>query len=422
MLNRKNVKQSKYPAESDQKSGYFYPQPIEKLATSVIVVLAVCCGFSVANVYYAQPLLNAIATSFHIHPSVVGGLITATHIGSAIALFCVVPLGDVMNRKRLIKLLIVLLITVLIIVGLSQNLPLLLLGMFGVGLLGTAITQGLIAYAATLAKPAEQGHVIGLVQSGVLVGLLMARTLAGIITDLIDWRAVYLLSAFFSVLMLILIWHILPEAPQNAKKLHLQQLIKSMFDFLFNQRILQVRGIIGAFVFAVLSIFWTALVLPLSLPPFEMSHTQVGAFGLVGVVGVIATARIGAYIDRGFGQKATAVAFIILMMAWIPLACLSFSIWALILGIVLLDLAAQAIHVINQNMILNIEPEASSRLIGCYMLFYSAGSGLGAISSTITYAVAGWFGVCILGFVISLLGFCFWLISLQPNEVIVCEK
>lgn len=389
-----------------------------KLPKTIILLLAICCGLSVANVYYAQPLLDSLAETFNIQYSVVGGVITATQVGCALALFFVVPLGDLVRRKKLIKIQLLLLFAVLILVAFSQNLAVLLIGMLGVGLLGTAMTQGLIAYSATLASTSERGHVVGIVQSGVVVGLLLARTLAGVITDISGWRSVYILSAVFSILMLVLIWRILPEPKKSTINLNFFQLIGSMFSLLKNEKLLQVRGFLGLLMFAAFSIFWTALVLPLSVTPFEMSHTKIGAFGLIGVAGALAAAGVGGLNDKGYGQKATVVALVILVLSWLPIAMMAYSIWALVLGIFLLDLGGQAIHVINQSMILEIDPEASGRLIGCYMLFYSVGSGLGAIASTTTYASYGWVGVCLLGFIVSVAAFIFWTISLSCSKAI----
>lgn len=346
----------------------------------------------------------------------VGGVMTATQIGCALALFLVVPLGDLVRRKRLIKIQVLLLVAVLMLVAFSTSLLVLLIGMLGLGLLGTAMTQGLISYAATLSHPSERGRVIGIVQSGVVIGLLLARTLAGIVADLAGWRFVYIFSAVLSVLMLLFIWRLLPETKSSVIKFNFMQLLKSMFYLLKNERILQIRGIIGLLMFMAFSIFWTALVLPLSAPPFQMSHTEIGALGLVGVVGALAAAGVGGLSDQGLGQKATAVALILLLISWGFLVLMPYAIWALILGIVLLDVGGQAIHVINQSMILTIDPAASSRLIGCYMLFYSVGSGIGAIASTSIYAVTGWGGVCLLGFCVSLAALIFWIIFFPDHK------
>jgi predicted MFS family arabinose efflux permease len=150
-----------------------------------------------------------------------------------------------------------------------------------------------------------------------------------------------------------------------------------------------------------------------SAPPYRFSHTAIGAFGLVGVVGALAAVRAGRRADRGLGQWTSGWALGLLLVSWLPLWFTTQSLWALVIGIVALDLGGQAIHVTNQGMIFEAHPEAHSRLVGCYMIFYAIGSGLGAISSTAAYAAAGWPGVCLLGAGVSLLALMFWGITLR---------
>jgi len=381
----------------------------------VVVLLAVCCAVSVANVYYAQPLLDAIAMEFGIARAAVGGVITATQAGCAIALVCFVPLGDLLERKRLLAAQLVLLALAALAVAAAPRPGLLLAGMLGMGLFGTAMTQGLIAYAATLAAPAERGRVVGSAQGGVVIGLLLARTLAGLVTDVAGWRTVYLASAVLSAAMLVLLARRLPAVSVPPARMGYAQLLRSMLALLASERTLQVRGVIGMLMFAAFSTFWSALVLPLAAPPFSMSHTGIGAFGLVGAVGALAAARAGRLADRGLGQRATGLALACLVASWLPIGMMFHSMAALVAGIVLLDLGGQAIHVINQTMILQARPQAQSRLVACYMLFYSVGSGLGALASTLVYARAGWSGVCVLGFALSLTAAGFWAATLRRS-------
>lgn len=160
--------------------------------------------------------------------------------------------------------------------------------------------------------------------------------------------------------------------------------------------------------FAAFNILWSTLVLPLSAPPYNFSHTVIGSFGLFGVIGALAATRAGQWADCGYAQRTSLAALLILLLAWWPLSLMTYSLWALVIGIVLLDLGGQALHVTNQSMIFRTRPEARSRLVGLYMLFYAIGSGLGAISTTATYAYAGWLGVCSLGACVSLLALLFW--------------
>lgn len=380
---------------------------------AMVMLFACASGLSVANVYYAQPLLDALAAEFSISQAAVGGVITATQVGCGLALLLLVPLGDRMDRRRLMLLQLGALVLALIGVAIAATPVTLLAGMLAVGLLGTAMTQGLIAYAATAAAPEERGRIVGTTQGGVVIGLLLARVLAGFIADLGGWRMVYFTSATVMAALAFMLWRTLPEQRPTGRLLSYPQLLLSMVSLLSTERVLQIRGMLALLMFAVFNIFWSALVLPLSEPPYSFSHTIIGAFGLVGVVGALAATRAGYWADRGLGQWTTGLALLLLLASWLPLWFTMVSLWALVLGIIILDLAGQAIHVTNQSMIFSTHPEAHSRLVGCYMLFYAVGSGLGAIATTAIYAAAGWAGVCVLGSFVSLLALIFWLVTMR---------
>jgi len=372
------------------------------------LLFAVAAGASVANVYYAQPLLDALAREFAIDAGAVGGVVTATQAGCALALLLVVPLGDLVERRRLMAVQALLLCAALAGVGCAGSTPVLLGAMLLTGLLGTAMTQGLIAYAAGAAPDGERGRVVGAAQGGVFIGLLLARVLAGAVSDLAGWRSVYFGAAAAMLALAALLWRRLPHLPPVRQRLRYAALIGSMFALLRHDRVLQVRGGLALLMFAAFNIFWSALVLPLSAPPYNLSHTAIGAFGLVGAVGALAAARAGRLADRGRAAQATFAALLLLLAAWLPLAWMERSLWALVPGILLLDIGGQAIHVTNQSLILRAAPEAHSRLVGAYMLFYAAGSGAGALATTAVYAHAGWRGVCLLGAGVSAAALAFW--------------
>lgn len=381
------------------------------MSRGLVLLFAAASGLSVANVYYAQPLLDALALDFGISHAAVGGVVTATQVGCALALLLLVPLGDRVDRRALMAVQLLALVAALIVVGLAPSAPVLLGGMLAVGLLGTAMTQGLIAYAASAAAPHEQGRVVGAAQGGVFIGLLLARVFAGGVSDLVGWRGVYFCSAAIMLALAVPLLRRLPALERASAVLSYPRLLLSMFTLLKEERVLQTRGVLALLMFAAFNIFWCALVLPLSAPPYEFSHTLIGAFGLVGVIGALAAARAGDWADRGYTQHTSAAALVVLLLAWGPLALMEWSLWALVIGIVLLDLGGQALHVTNQSLIFRSRPEAHSRLVGLYMLFYAVGSGLGAISTTVTYAHAGWLGVCILGAGVSVLALLFWALS-----------
>jgi predicted MFS family arabinose efflux permease len=378
-----------------------------------VLLLAVACALSVANVYYAQPLLDAMGREFGLDEAAVGMVVTATQIGCAVALLLVVPLGDLLDRRRLMIGQLVLLMLALVAVAAASGSGWLLAGMAALGLLGTAMAQGLLALSAALAAPGERGRVVGAAQGGVVIGLLLARTLSGALADLWGWRAVYLVSAALSALLAVALALGLPRRRLPSAGMGYGALLRSMYTLVLTEPVLRVRGMIALLMFAAVSVFWTALVLPLSAPPHALSHTAIGAFGLVGVAGVLMAARAGRLADGGQGQRTTGAGLVLLCLSWIPLALLDWSLWALALGVLLLDVALQALHVTNQAMIFSIGAQAHSRLVGAYMLFYAAGSGLGAIAATTVYAHAGWPGVCALGAGISAAALLFWLATLQ---------
>lgn len=381
------------------------------VSTSLAWLFAIASGLSVANVYYAQPLLDALARDFGISHAAVGGVITATQLGCALALLFLVPLGDRVDRRRLMAMQMLALTFALVAVGMAQSTLALLAGMLAVGLLGTAMTQGLIAYAASTAAPHEQGRVVGTAQGGVFIGLLLARVFAGGVSDLAGWRGVYFCAALLMLGIAIPLWRRLPILPPASRTLSYPRLLASMLTLLRQEKVLQVRGMLALLMFAAFNIFWSALVLPLSAPPYNFSHTLIGAFGLAGVVGALAAARAGQWADRGYARQTSGLALLVLLLAWWPLSLMEVSLWALVMGIVLLDLGGQALHVTNQSLIFRTRPDAHSRLVGLYMMFYAVGSGLGAICTTVTYARFGWQGVCTLGASVSLLALVFWWVT-----------
>ncbi|MBN3002531.1 MFS transporter [Chromobacterium alkanivorans] len=375
---------------------------------SLVWLFAAASGLSVANVYYAQPLLDALARDFAISQAAVGGVVTATQIGCALALLLLVPLGDLLERRRLMAAQLLALAAALTAVAMARTAPALLAGVLAVGLLGTAMTQGLIAYAASAAAPHEQGRVVGAAQSGVFIGLLLARVFAGAVSDLAGWRGVYLSAAALMLAIALPLWRRLPALAPAANAMRYPALLASMLTLLRREKALQVRGMLALLMFAAFNIFWSALALPLSAPPHNYSHTAIGALGLVGALGALAAARAGQWADRGQGQRTSAAALALLLLAWWPLSLMQQSLAALLVGILLLDLGGQALHVTNQSLIFRACPEAHGRLVGLYMLFYALGSGLGAIGATTAYAHAGWQAVCGLGAAVSLLALLFW--------------
>jgi len=380
------------------------------MSRNVALLFAIACGLAVANIYYAQPLLDAISSELDITHSSVGIVITITQVCYALGLVLLVPLGDLLNRRWLIAGQMLVSVLALIAVGTAPTSMVLFIGIASVGLLAV-VTQTLVAFAATLAAPAERGRAVGVVTSGIVIGILLARTFAGVLTDIAGWRSVYLASAVLTLIVACVLFRVLPHYEHKRESLSYLQLLRSLLALFAQERILRIRAALCLMIFTAFSILWTPLVLPLSAPPLSLSHTAIGAFGLAGVAGALAATRAGRLADLGLGQRTTGLALILLLISWLPISYTQHSLLALVVGIVLLDLAVQAVHVTNQSMILALRPEARSRLTAGYMIFYSIGSAAGSIASTRIYAYSGWNGVCLLGAIVSALALLFWALT-----------
>ena len=378
-----------------------------KLSRYQTFLFAITCAMAVANVYFAQPLLESMAASLAVSPGMIGVVVTATQAGYAVGLLFIVPLGDLLNRKKLILTQMLLSALALCAVGLSQDWAMLLGAMVLVGLMAVVV-QVVVAYAASLASPEQRGETVGTVTSGVVLGILLARFVSGAVADLAGWRGVYFVSAGLMIGMALVLMRTMPASPTPPAKGGYWQLLRSVFQLFLTERTLRVRGIFALLIFAAFSVLWTSMVLPLSAPPLLLSHTQIGLFGLAGVAGALAAARAGRLADQGLGNRTTGIALALLTLSWLPTAFVESSLFAMVVGVVLLDFAVQAVHVTNQSLILAARPDAQSRLVGAYMCFYSVGSGVGAIAATYTYAHFGWVAVCVLGAAISAVALLYW--------------
>lgn len=395
-------------------------RPNGGLSGFTTLIFAVAAALSVANIYFAQPLLESMARDFGISPAVIGLVVTLTQLGYGLGLIFIVPLGDLIDRRRLIVAQGILSVIALVAVATARTEAILFASMSAIGLLAVVV-QVLVAFAATLATPGERGKVVGMVTSGVVIGILAARFVAGLLADLGGWRLVYLTSAALTLATVALLARVLPRHTVPESSDSYVAALRSVPSLFLRDPVLLVRGMLALLIFAAFSTFWTALVLPLSAAPFAFSHTQIGLLGLVGVAGAVAAMGAGRLADRGLGQYTSGVALGLLLASWALIALLPWSIPALVAGVVLLDLAVQAVHVTNQSIIFALYPDARSRLVGGYMVFYSVGSALGAITSTIVYAQAGWFGVSALGAAYSTIALLVWAATLQRAKCALTE-
>jgi predicted MFS family arabinose efflux permease len=377
---------------------------------STMLLLAAVAGLSVANVYCSQPLLDDIAKDLTIDRSTVGAVVSLTQVGYALGLILILPLGDLLDRRRLILTQLILSSFALVIVATASSAMALFGGMLSVGFLAVVV-QVAVSFSASLTAPSERGKAIGLVTGGVVIGILSARLFAGIVSDLGGWRAVYLSSAALSVVVVALLFVFFPRECEQKTKESYFDLLRSTPLLFVNDVALLSRGLLALLIFASFSTFWTPLVLLLRSGSSPFSHTEIGLFGLAGIVGAFAAHGAGRRADMGLAQSTTGWALFILLISWAPIACLPVSITFSLVGVVLLDLGIQAVHVSNQSLLISRHPEAKSRLIGGYMVFYSVGSAIGAVSSTAMYAFGGWVSVCVLGAIFSLCGLGLWAAS-----------
>ncbi|MEV6904475.1 MFS transporter [Amycolatopsis sp. NPDC051372] len=381
--------------------------PRPGISTGFAVLLAVVCGIAVANIYYAQPLLEEIGHDLGVGAAGLGFVTTVTQVGYFAGLILLVPLGDLLNRRVLIPIGSVIAALALLAVAVSPG-PVMFFIASGVVGLATVVQQVIIAYSAVLASPESRGRVLGIVTSGVVIGILLARTVAGLLSDAFGWRSVFVVSAVLMLGVAILLGLRLPPELPNRPSVSYRKLITSIVTLTARERVFRVRSLITMFMFAGFGALWGSMALPLSAEPWNLSTSAVGLFGLVGAAGAFGAARAGSLADRGRAQWVTGITLVLFTVAWLPIAWLPKSLIPLIVGIIVIDFAGQAIHVTNQHLIVGLDPNASSRLIGSNMAYYSVGFGGGAVAATTAYSAWGWTAVCVLGAGFSLVALLVW--------------
>jgi predicted MFS family arabinose efflux permease len=390
----------------------FARQYEQGLSPTLTLLFSVTCALAVANAYFAQPLLDSMAQSLGVASSMIGMVVTATQVGYALGLLFIVPLGDLLNRKRLVLTQVLLSALALAAIGAAQQWLALLSAMIVMGVLAVVV-QVLVAYTATLATPSQRGQAVGTVTSGIVLGILLARFTSGVIADLAGWRAVYFASSGLMLTLAVVLWRAVPDIALPRHQDSYLALMGSLFKLFISEPTLRVRGLLALLIFAAFSVLWTAMVLPLSAPPLSLSHTAIGMFGLAGVAGALAARRAGRWADQGLGQRVTGISLGLLTLSWLPISFAETSLIALVGGVILLDFAVQAVHVTNQSIIFTARPDAQSRMVGAYMCFYSVGSALGAVAATQVYALWGWMAVSLLGALISVSAWVLWFVTAQ---------
>lgn len=376
------------------------------LSPALVALMSVATGLSVACNYYVQPLLETIARSFDLSVNQAGFIVTTAQLGYAAGLLLLVPLGDMLERRGLIVTMSLLAAMGMVITALSSSLAMMLVGTVLTGLF-SVVAQILVPLAATLAAPEKRGKVIGTVMSGLLLGILLARTVAGGLAQLGGWRTVFWVASILMVLMSLALWRYLPRYRQSVP-LNYPQLLGSIFKLYGGNRVLRTRAMVGCLSFANFSVLWTSMAFLLASPPYNYSEGMIGLLGLVGAAGALAARQAGSLADKGKARITTTLGLLIMLASWGITAVGAHSLLALIVGIILLDLAVQGVHITNQSVIYRRMPEARNRLTSGYMTSYFIGGAVGSLVSASAFQLAGWYGVCAAGVILTLLNLLSW--------------
>lgn len=370
-------------------------------------LLAVAAGTSVANIYYAQPLLPTIGRDLGLAARDVGLVATVTQVGFGLGLFLFVPLGDALERRGLMLRLLGGATVALGAAALAPGLPALLAASFAVGLT-SVLPQVAVPLAAHLARPEERGRAVGAVMTGILVGILLARTVAGIVGAHLGWRAVFLLAAGAMVLLAALLRALLPPSPPD-ERLAWGELMRSLALLPAREPALLEAALLGAAGMATFSAFWATLAFRLEAAPHHLGPEGAGLFGLFGVAGALAAGAAGRLADRRSPRDVGGVFLALSALSWLPLLLLDGSLAGLAAGTVLLDLGVQGSHVSNLARVHAMAGPERSRRNTVYMVAYFAGGAVGTALGTLAFDRAGWPGVAAVGAGMPAAGFALWL-------------
>ena len=388
----------------------------QALSPALILLMSVATGLAVASNYYAQPLLDTIARAFNLSASSAGFIVTAAQLGYAAGLLFLVPLGDMFERRMLIVSMTLLAAGGMLITASSQSLTMMIIGTALTGLF-SVVAQILVPLAATLASPEKRGKVVGTIMSGLLLGILLARTVAGLLASLGGWRTVYWVASVLMVVMALALWRGLPKVKQE-NHLNYPQLLASVFSLFTQDKLLRTRALLGCFTFANFSILWTSMAFLLAAPPFNYSEGVIGLFGLAGAAGALGARPAGGLADKGKSHLTTTAGLVLLLLSWAAIWYGHVSVLALIVGILVLDLTVQGVHITNQTVIYRVKPEARNRLTAGYMTSYFIGGAAGSLISASAWQHAGWSGVCGIGAIVAALNLLVWWRGYHRQEAI----
>lgn len=354
---------------------------------AVIPLMAVAAGVIVANIYYNQPILKEIALSLQVSESQIGKISMLSQLGYGLGMFFLLPLGDKVNRKKVILLLCSLLVLSLFFITLTSSLTVLYILSFFVGLFSTP-AQIILPMAATLGKD-NRGKNVGVVFSGILVGILGARVLSGFITELLGWRYVFGISSGMVLIVTLLLKFYLPEVASKFKGSYLH-LLKSTLALVSEYRVLRQAALLGAFTFGVFCSFWTTLTFHLSGPPLNYNSGIIGLFGLIAIGGALVAPYFGKLADKGNVQRSLVITVSMIIGSIVLIKVFPYSIPVLILSVFFLDIGVQATQITNFTRIYSLHEEAHSRMNTIYMTTYFIGAAVGTYFGLLSWKLGEW--------------------------------
>lgn len=367
------------------------------LTKLLILIMAITCGLTVANLYYIQPLLGDMAKSFNVHEVSVGSAAMLTQIGYAVGMIFILPLGDIKERKNLITIMLLFSVISLFTMAFSQNIYMLIISSFAVGFT-SIIPQLIIPLAAQLSNPNERGKIIGTVMSGLLIGILVSRTISGLIGNYFGWRVVYIVAAIMMIILTLVLKKVIPIT-NPVSEVRYFDLLKSLPKLIKEEPILKEASLNGALMFAAFSAFWTALTFLLESSHYNMGSQAAGLLGLVGIVGALAAPLVGKLADKKGSRYVIGICIIIVSLSYILFLFLGFKMIGLIVGVILLDLGVQSSNISNQARVHSMNEEKRNRINTVYMVSFFLGGSLGSFLGSSAYSNFGWVGVCIFGII-----------------------